>query len=143
MILYFFPGPNYPLVRQKILHRKICLQVCILFSLYFTDCSINTGSGGSNIYQVRMLSKFQYIIWRFFYEFFARILLLYFTKMSNSHLTYFLQIEEYNYISNGVQKSNYLKSMLHFLSKLINRLYFILIPQCEKDFFKTSANSRH
>ena len=33
--------------------------------------------------------------------------------------------------------------MLHFLSKLISRLYFILIPQCEKDFFKTSANSRH
>ena len=97
MILYPFPGPNYPLVRQKILHRKICLQVCILFSLYFTDCSINTGSGGSNIYQVRMLSKFQYIIW-FFYEFFARILLLFFHKMSNSHLTYFLQIEEYNYI---------------------------------------------
>ena len=66
-----------------------------------------------------------------------------FHKMCNSHLTSFLQIEEYNYISNGVQKSNYLKSMLHFLSKLINRLYFILIPQCEKDFFKTSANSRH
>ena len=72
MILYFFPGPNYPLVCQKILHRKICLQVCILFSLYFTDCSINTGSGGSNIYQVRMLSKFQYIIWRVFLWIFCK-----------------------------------------------------------------------
>ena len=102
MILYFFPGPNYPLVCQKILHRKICLQVCILFSLYFADCSINTGSGGSNIYQVRMLSKFQYIIWRVFLWIFCKDFTTIFHKMSNSHLTSFLQIEEYNYISNGV-----------------------------------------
>ena len=52
LVIIFFPGTDYSLVRQEILYGKVCLQIRLLFSLHSAHCSIDSGVGGPDFHQV-------------------------------------------------------------------------------------------
>ena len=52
ILSFSFVGSYYSLVCQEILHRKICLQIRLLFSLHSAHCSIDSGVGGPDFHQV-------------------------------------------------------------------------------------------
>ena len=54
--MFDIPGSHYSLVCQEILHRELCEQVCLLLPLHLTDRPPHPGTGGQNIYQVRIFS---------------------------------------------------------------------------------------
>ena len=54
ILSFSFVGSYYSLVCQEILHRKICLQIRLLFPLYSPHCATNPCFSWSHLYQVSL-----------------------------------------------------------------------------------------